>query len=315
MTRVFFSYSHKDEKLRDRLEVHLANLKRSGRIQAWHDRRIHPGDAFDDQIDVNLEQADIILLLVSPDFIGSRYCYEIEMTRAIERHEAGEARVIPVILNYCDWKETPFAKLQALPKDAQPIVSWANLDEAFLNVIEGIKRVLPAREAGEVPAPAPSRTPLPLAAPGGIRSANLRVKRRFTDADRESFLHESFDYIKRFFRGSLDELSARHAHIDSRFREINADTFTVVIFENGERVAECRIRLGGSFGRGITYACNADAGDNSMNEQVSVEDDEVSLYLKPMGMMMHVPGADRDGKLTQEGAAEFFWAALISPLQ
>ncbi len=312
MARIFFSYSHADEVLRDRLEVHLANLKRSGRIEAWHDRRIPPGDAFAAAIDGNLDAADIILLLVSADFIASRYCYDIEMRRAMERHATGEARVVPVILNYCDWKDTPFAGMQALPKDARPIASWPNLEEAFLDVVAGIRAVLPATAAA-APVAMPAATastavPLP-------RSGNLRVRRGFTDADRAQFLHDAFDYLKRFFRGSLDELASRHAHIETRFRDIDANTFTAVVYEHGRQVAQCQVRLGGIGGDGITFSHSIEAGNSSFNEQLQVEDDEISLFLKPLGMMFHQRPETRDAKLTLEGAAEFFWSALISSLQ
>lgn len=104
MPTVFFSYSHKDEALRDELEAHLGLLKNQGFIEHWHDRRIVAGEELDPAIFQNLERADVILLLISSDFISSSYCYSREMVRAMQRHEAGEARVIPVILRNCDWK-------------------------------------------------------------------------------------------------------------------------------------------------------------------------------------------------------------------
>ena len=108
MANLFFSYTHKDEDLRNQLETHLAALKRQGLISAWHDRRIMAGHDFGKVIDANLDSADVILLLVSPDFIASDYCYEREMARAMERQTNGEARVIPVILRPCDWHDLPF---------------------------------------------------------------------------------------------------------------------------------------------------------------------------------------------------------------
>ncbi len=136
---VFISYHHKDENLRDELETHLSILKRSGQIRTWHDRRIIAGDVRTGAIDANLETADVILLLVSPAFIASDYSWDIELKRAMERHEAGEARVIPVILRPTDWSDAPFAKLQALPKDAKPIAMWSDRDEAFLDVAQGLR--------------------------------------------------------------------------------------------------------------------------------------------------------------------------------
>src|SRR4051795_7874378 len=98
MSTLFFSYSHEDEDLRDELEKHLATLQRQGLISSWHDRRITVGTDIGEAIDGHLDAADIILLLVSPDFIASDYCYEREMQRALQRHNNGAARVIPVIL-------------------------------------------------------------------------------------------------------------------------------------------------------------------------------------------------------------------------
>ena len=105
---LFFSYSHVDESHRDQLEVHLSALKHQGLIEAFHDRRIVAGSDLGQSIDANLNAADVILLLVSADFIASQYCYDREMIRAMERHDKGEAKVIPVILRPCDWHGLPF---------------------------------------------------------------------------------------------------------------------------------------------------------------------------------------------------------------
>jgi len=134
MASVFFSYSHADEELRDQLEKHLTMLRRQGLISAWHDRRIKAGDAIDTRISAELEQASIILLLVSSDFLASEYCYDVEMMRAMERHATGEARVIPIILRPCDWHDAPFGKLLAAPTDGKAVTKWSNRDEAWLDM-------------------------------------------------------------------------------------------------------------------------------------------------------------------------------------
>ncbi|MBN3951225.1 MAG: TIR domain-containing protein [Nostoc sp. NMS7] len=135
MATVFFSYSHRDETLRDELEVHLTMLKRQGFIETWHDRRITAGEEFDKSISKNLEEADIILLLVSSDFLASNYCYGIEMQRAMEKHEQRESHIIPVILRSCDWRSAPFGKLLVTPTDGKPITKFPNQDDAFLEVV------------------------------------------------------------------------------------------------------------------------------------------------------------------------------------
>lgn len=140
--RIFYSYSHKDETLRNRLEEHLSSLKWAGHIASWHDRKIEAGDDWDRTIDTKLKDADITLLLISASFLASNYCYGREATYALERHRKRECRVIPVILKPVDWHHTPLADLQALPRDGKPITNWQNRDQAFVNVVQGIRTVI-----------------------------------------------------------------------------------------------------------------------------------------------------------------------------
>jgi hypothetical protein len=145
---VFVSYSHKDEALREKLGTHLSLLRRQGVISDWHDRRIGAGQEWAGAIDEHLDSTAVILLLVSADFLASDYCYDMEMTRALQRHDSEDACVIPVILRSVDWRGAPFAKLQALPKDGRPVTSWPNEDEAFTDVASGVRKAvekLPAR--------------------------------------------------------------------------------------------------------------------------------------------------------------------------
>jgi TIR domain len=141
---IFFSYAHTDEKLRKKLEEHLSILKWEGNIVEWHDRKIGAGQEWAREIDTHLTKAQIILLLVSAAFLHSDYCTGIEMKQAIERHEHGEAKVIPIILSPVLWQSSPLGKLQALPKDGKPVRShyWYNQDEAFTDVAAGILKVV-----------------------------------------------------------------------------------------------------------------------------------------------------------------------------
>ena len=132
--KIFCSYAHEDEALLNKLKAQLRPLEREGLIELWHDRDISAGTEWEHEIDARLAAADIILLLVSPDFMNSNYCYGIEMKQAIDRHNAGEARVIPILLRPTDWQGAPFDKLQALPTNAELITCWRNRDEAFLDV-------------------------------------------------------------------------------------------------------------------------------------------------------------------------------------
>jgi internalin A len=143
--RAFVSYSHKDERLKDELVAHLTLLQRVGLLEVWHDRRIVPGDEWGSEIDTNLERADLILLLISKDFVTSEYCWSIELKRALERHDEGSAQVIPVIIRDYAWHSAPFGKLQPLPKDGKAIAGNAAKparDKAWKQVAEGIERAL-----------------------------------------------------------------------------------------------------------------------------------------------------------------------------
>ena len=141
---LFFSYAHEDEALRQKLEKHLTLLKRQGIIAAWNDRMIGAGQEWEGQINSHLETAQVVLLLISADFLASDYCYDVELTRAMERHNAGAARVIPVIVRPVDWHGAPFGTLQALPTDAKAVTEWDNEDTALLNIAQGIRHAVEA---------------------------------------------------------------------------------------------------------------------------------------------------------------------------
>jgi hypothetical protein len=137
---VFYSYSQKDEDLRNELDTHLKLLKRDGFISTWHDRKIPPGDDWDRVINEHLNTADVILFLVSPHFLASEYCRDIEIRRAMERYDKHEAIVIPIILKPCVWTSESFAKLQVLPRNCRPLVEWR--DTGFARVSEELRTML-----------------------------------------------------------------------------------------------------------------------------------------------------------------------------
>lgn len=139
---VFVSYSHVDELLRKELGKHLSVLERQGIIATWHDRMIGAGTEWEGAITTQLNEARVILLLISADFVQSKYCYDVEMTRALERHERREALVIPIILRAVSLKGTPFSKLQALPRDAKPVVTWTDRDSAFVDITDGLRNTI-----------------------------------------------------------------------------------------------------------------------------------------------------------------------------
>lgn len=140
--KVFLSYSHVDEKYKEELDKHFAALKRSDKVETWNDRKLLPGCKLDDDIKKHLGEDDIIILLISSDFIASDYCYNIEMCKAIERSQNQECIVIPIIVRPCLWTETPLKDILALPKDGKPISQYADSDEAYLEVVSAVNKML-----------------------------------------------------------------------------------------------------------------------------------------------------------------------------
>src|SRR5262249_729697 len=122
---IFCSYAHEDDAFRRELGSHLSVVLRQGMATLWHDRCLAPGMNWSKTLDTHLETASLILLLISSDFLASDYCYGIEMRRALQRHEADEACVIPIILRACDWQYAPFAVLQVLPTEGKPVEMWS----------------------------------------------------------------------------------------------------------------------------------------------------------------------------------------------
>lgn len=139
---VFYSCANADEDLCCELDKHLRQLRHDGLITTWHTRQIIAGTDWTKALDRHLNKASVILLLISSDFVASDYCYGVEMQRAMERHEAGETHVIPVLLRPVDWQSAPFGKLQALPRNGVPITKWRDRDAAFADVVQDIRAAL-----------------------------------------------------------------------------------------------------------------------------------------------------------------------------
>ena len=314
MAKLFFSYSHKDEVMRDELETHLAMLKRQSVIDTWHDRRIVAGDEFDGKISEHLESADIILLLVSPYFLASEYCYDVEMNRAMERHAEGTARVIPVILDPCDWHSAPFGKLLAMPKDGQPVSKFPNMHDAFLEVTQAIRTAVQSRSPTTPNAPTTaSSTKAAEHITEQPRSSNLRIKKQFTERDRDKFRDDAFQYIANLFETSLAELELRNESVETEFKRIDANTFTATIYENGKSKSECAVCLsGGIGGNNIVYNSVKSRRGDSFNSMLTVVDDGTTLGLSTSSFGL---GRGSENQLTHQGAAEAFWSMLIAPLQ
>jgi len=138
VVKVFLSYAHQDEEFKDKLLSHLSPLRRQGLIESWDDRKIRAGGIWDEEILKHFNEADVILCLISADFINSEYCHEVEMKRAWERRELEKVKIIPILLRHVDWLKTPFRRLQAIPRDNKPVTGYGNRDKAFMEIAQEI---------------------------------------------------------------------------------------------------------------------------------------------------------------------------------
>lgn len=147
--QTFYSYAHRDEEARDRLAVYLAPLRHNGRIVEWHDRKIEPGTDWNASISSRLDSANLVLMLLSPDFLASDYCFGVEVERCMTRLKKGNLKVVPILTRPCLWEDSPFSALQIIPKDARPISTCSSPEEAWKEVALSISKLV----AGVPPAP------------------------------------------------------------------------------------------------------------------------------------------------------------------
>jgi hypothetical protein len=312
---IFFSYAHSDERFRDKLETHLATLKREGVI-TWHDRRMAAGDVLDHAISRELEKAQIILLLVSPDFLDSTYCYEREMARALERQREGTATAIPVILRPCDWQTTPLGQLLAAPLDGKPISQFEDQDAAFAQVAKAVRQAVERQRrsgrstAESLPSVNLGHEPL---VPSSAPSGHLRLKREFSDYDKDTFLEKAFLHIEGFFANSLAGLQDQHG-VETKLQRRSDDMFSAVIYANGRKRASCTLWQGdrSAFG-GICYVNGETTARNRMNESLSIDSEGDSLSLRPtFGLATWGGQTDR---MSVHEAAEYLWGVFIRQVQ
>lgn len=322
MTTLVFSYSHVDEALRNELEKHLSPLKRAGKITTWHDRRIVPGQEFERQIDQYFYEADIILLLISSDFIASDYCYEVEMTNALMRHKQGEAMVIPVILRECAWHQLPFGSIMAATIDGKPITKFASHDEGYVQVVNAVSRAIAdmdARKPQQSMPVSPQHSANPMLQTSETiftpRSSNLSLPKTFTDLDKDRARREGFEYVARYFENSLNELKKRHAGLDVDFHRLDANSFSCAVYINGSKVGQCGIWLGNQHhGMGDICYSQDNVARNSFNECLNLTDNGQTLGFRAL-MGGYNSGNSREQLLTNEGISEHLWGMFFGVIK
>ena len=304
--KVFISYSHKDKAALERLHTHLAVLRRNGHIEEWFDRDILAGRKINAEVAERLESSRLFLLLVSPDFLASDYCMEREMVRALERNRSGNARVIPIIIEPCDWASTPLRDLKALPQDGKPVSDWTNENNAYLNIVQELRRVL---EAEELPEAAEQGASTDRIATARSSVRRYRVKRTFDEIDRSDFRDAAFGIMRDYFERAVAEIDTLE-EVRARFVSLSATSVTCTIINRAHEHGVAHITIHGrteSAGFGdIAYSFTENASPNMANGMFAIEADEYELYLS--SMMGY--GAHQE-RLAPEAAAEQLWEEFL----
>ena len=302
--KAFISYSHRDDWARKRLHTHLETLRRDGQIKDWYDREILAGGDIDQEISQEIESSELFIALVSPDFLASRYCYEREMTRALERHDANEMRIIPIIVEPCDWTNSPLKRLKALPRDGKPIVEWTNYNTAFLDVVTELRRIVAVGTVKPSDAGATQRV---TRVSSGRR---YRVKRDFDEIDRSDFRKEAFDEIRRYFESAVAEIDGIEG-LRGRFVAVGRQSFACTVINRGMDRATAHITVHArteelGFGD-IYYSFSEHAPTNTMNGGFSIESDEYDLFLRS-----NVFGAYNNlERVSAQEAAKMLWSEFL----
>jgi len=292
--RAFISYSHNDEAAKDALKKHLTVLRDAGAIDDWHDREILPGEIIDDAISEQLDSRELFLALVSPDFLDSDYIKHKEMGRALERYDLGEMLVVPIIVEPCDWQNTALGRLMALPRDGQAISLWDNQNEAFVDVTNGLRRLIEAR-AGQCDQ-----------RPVAVEAAGIKVQQDFDEIDRADFRDDCFQSIKNNFRDSSAKLDAMDG-FRCRFRDLGTTSFTCTLLNQRKEHGKSDITMHSTdetLGIGdISYSHSANAPANTANGWLTVESDGYELRLK----INQFGFGGEDQYVTAQSAAEILW--------
>lgn len=230
--KAFISYSHNDTALLDILHKHLKQLQREQLIQTWEDREIQAGGELNKQISYALEASQLFLALLSPDYISSSYCYEKEFERAMQRQEADELMIVPIILEPCDWLSTPFSKFKALPKDGKPISTWENKNTAFLDVAQNIRKLVNS----DVEKPIIKlNNPSPL-------SRNYRVQKDFDSIEKLEFLEKTFHDIKEFMKRNIEEVT-QIDNVKVRVLQEDGHTFKALLVNRNKVATETELTI------------------------------------------------------------------------
>ena len=311
--KAFISYSHVDEYYVERLQKHLAMLKRDSLIESFYDRDIHVGDSLDDEIARNLADSQIFIAVVSPDFIASNYCFERELATALEMHQAGRIRVVSVIVEPCEWQRSPLGSFLVAPKDGKAIAEWDNENAAFLNVVSEIRRIAEAFSSRQQHLTA--ATPLPtLSSQESSPAKKYIAKRSFDRVDKYKFRDDGFREVRDYFERSVEEIN-RTEGLSAKFRDMDAYSFTCTVMNEafGRGVAHITVRAGadGSHSIGdISWSHDENARSGTAHGWATIQSDDYTQFFEA-NFMNHFGSRDDEQKLSAEALASALWDELI----
>ena len=296
--KAFISYSHKDKDHFNRLKVHLATLKRKQLIEDWSDIEIYAGQNIDTEIKQQMNSAELFLLLISPDFLNSKYCIETELRFAVERQNLNSAMVIPILVEPCHWQSIPELRdIKIIPEDAKPVSVWTNQDNAWLDVIKELERIT-EKQNPPIQYYGMART---LFSSEMLKNMNLsslgteelnsavstnkskfREKRDFDEIDKSKFRKKSFKIISNFFKKNIEELSQIDG-LKGHFERISKSKFSCIIinrnFQSKEAYITFRFSGDDKSKMGIEYSFDKNAFEDTIGGSLRVDFNEYELFL------------------------------------
>jgi len=276
--KAFISYSHQDEAMLEIFHKHLAQLKRDNLITTWTDQEIAAGSRLDSAISNALSSSTLFLALLSHEYISSRYCYETEFQKALEMEQQGEIIIAPIILEPCDWLNTPFKDFMALPKDGKPINTWENKNTAFLDVVQGVRKLIQyGKETTKSSGTKQEAIPL---------SRNYRVKKDFDSIAKIEFVEESFKEVTAILKRYLIEVEQLE-NIKTLILTDDASNFQCLLSNRNKTGAEAKLNINignenPSFNtyRAIEYQINYsfENSNRPLQKSYKLEWDEYHMY-------------------------------------
>lgn len=236
MMKAFISYSHKDSHLLERLHAHLATLTRDGLLHSWTDEEIPAGAHLNSAISRELNNSQLFIALLSPDYLASNYCYEKEFQTALQMHKTGDLLVVPIVVEPCDWLNTPFKEFKALPQDGKAISIWENTNTAFLNITQSLRKLI------EGTAPEQQMTGSNTASHAFPITRNYRVKKDFDTIEKLEFKEKSFKELVDFLRRFSAEVSTLD-NIKTRVLQDTPTDFQCLLVNRNKIATECQLHL------------------------------------------------------------------------